>query len=284
MKWEEGRSGGVEDRRGLTAGHYAGGGGIAVVVVALIGYFVFGIDPRQILDSSQNQPAALSDSQTPGTSCPQGDETCHFADVIHTSANDTWAAIFKAEGKSYRPSTIVLYNGMTQTGCGGGDAQMGPFYCPEDERVYLDLDFFNTLEQQLGAKGDFARAYVIAHEVGHHIQKLQGISDAVTAREQRLSQSGANALSVKLELQADCYAGVWAKQSNLKMNWLEAGDIEEALGAASSVGDDTLEKATQGVVIPDSFTHGTSAQRMRWFKAGFDTGQPGACDTFNGAI
>ncbi len=285
MKWEEGRSGGVEDRRGLGVGHVAGGGGVAAIVIALIGYFVFGIDPRQMLDATQVQsPAAVSGDQTPGTSCPQGDDTCRFADVIHTSANDTWAEIFKGEGQQYRPSTIVLYSGMTQTGCGGGDAQMGPFYCPADERVYLDLDFFRTMEQQLGAKGDFARAYVIAHEVGHHIQKLTGVSDEVSAREQRLSQTGANALSVKLELQADCYAGVWAKQSNVKMNWLEAGDIDEALNAASSVGDDTLQKAARGTVVPDSFTHGSSEQRMHWFKAGFDSGNPGACDTFGGAL
>ena len=281
MKWEDGRSGGVEDRRGLSAGHYVGGGGIAVIIIALIGYFFFGIDPRQILGTVQTQaPTAQVADGVPGTQCPQGDEACHFADVIHASTDDTWAAIFAAEGKTYRPSTISLYSGGTETGCGQGETAMGPFYCPEDEKIYLDLDFFNTLDKQLGAPGDFAKAYVIAHEAGHHVQKLLGISDKVQAAQQNLNETDANVLSVKLELQADCFAGVWAKQSNTRMNWLESGDVEEGLKAAAAVGDDTLQKQTQGVVVPDSFTHGTSAQRMKWFKTGFDSGKPAACDTF----
>ncbi len=283
MKWEEGRESGVEDRRGLSAGHYIGGGGIGAVVLGLIGYFVFGINPSTTINAVNNLQTPQNQSVAPGA-CPQGDDTCRFVDVIHTSADDTWAAIFNAEGKTYRRSNIVLYSGGTGTACGTGQAAMGPFYCPGDETVYLDLDFFNTMDQQLGAKGDFARAYVIAHEVGHHIQKLNGISDRVSAAEQNGSERQANALSVKLELQADCYAGVWAKQSNTKMNWLEAGDIDEAINAASSVGDDTLQKETQGVVVPDSFTHGTSAQRMKWFKTGYSSGEPSSCDTFNGAI
>ena len=173
----------------------------------------------------------------------------------------------------------MLYSEDTQTACGDGNAAMGPFYCPEDERVYIDLDFFNTLDKQLGAPGDFAKAYVIAHEVGHHIQKLLGVSDAVTQKQQD-NPDEANALSVRLELQADCYAGVWAKQSNSKMNWINTKDVEQGLNAAAAVGDDTLEKKTQGQVVPDSFTHGTSAQRMHWFKTGYDTGNPQACDTF----
>ena len=158
---------------------------------------------------------------------------------------------------------------------------MGPFYCPSDEKVYIDLDFFRTLDSQLGAPGDFAKAYVIAHEVGHHVQKVLGTSEAVSRQEQRLSKAGANALSVKLELQADCYAGVWAKRANDKENWIEAGDIDEALGAATAVGDDTLQRKSQGRVVPDSFTHGSSAQRMQWFKAGFRAGDPSDCDTFS---
>ncbi len=286
MKWEDGRESGIEDRRGgLSAGHFIGGGGIGAVVLGLIGYFVFGISPSTTINAVNNLQQQPGQSQSVATSkCPQGDDTCRFVDVIHTSADDTWAAIFQNEGRSYRPSRIVLYTGGTETGCGEGEAAMGPFYCPEDERVYLDTDFFNTMDQQLGAKGDFARAYVIAHEVGHHIQKLTGISDQVSAAEQRGTKRQANALSVKLELQADCYAGVWAKQSNSKMNWLDSGDVEEAINAASSVGDDTLQKETQGVVVPDSFTHGTSAQRVTWFKTGYSSGDPNACDTFNGAI
>ena len=283
MKWEDGRESGIEDRRGLSAGHYIGGGGIGAVVLGLIGYFVFGINPSTTINAVNNLQTPQNQSVALGA-CPQGDDTCRFVDVIHTSADDTWASIFKAEGKTYRRSNIVLYSGGTGTACGTGQAAMGPFYCPGDETVYLDLDFFNTMDQQLGAKGDFARAYVIAHEVGHHIQKLNGISDRVSAAEQNGTERQANALSVKLELQADCYAGVWAKQSNTKMNWLEAGDIDEAINAASSVGDDTLQKETQGVVVPDSFTHGTSAQRMKWFKTGYASGEPSSCDTFNGAI
>jgi predicted metalloprotease len=258
-------------------GPVAGGGGLVLVVVALIGYFVFGIDPQTIM-SAGNQSAPASDVQT-STGTP-GDEEGQFADVVHTSANDTWQALFQSEGKTYRPSTIVLYTQGTTTGCGMGEAAMGPFYCPADEKVYIDLDFFRTLDGQLGAPGDFAKAYVIAHEVGHHIQKLEGTSDAVSRQEQRLSKTGANALSVKLELQADCYAGVWAKRANDKEHWIEAGDIDEALGAATAVGDDTLQEKAQGRVVPDSFTHGSSAQRSQWFKAGFRAGDPADCDTF----
>lgn len=283
MRWQMGRRGGVEDRRGGGGGMgpVAGGGGIVLVVVALIGYFVFGIDPQQIMSAGSqvggSQPVAESQTSKGSPS----DEEGQFADVIHTSANDTWAELFKSGDERYRPSTIVLYSQGTQTGCGYGEAAMGPFYCPGDEKVYIDLDFFRTLDGQLGAPGDFAKAYVIAHEVGHHVQKVLGTSDKVAREEQRLSKTGANALSVKLELQADCYAGVWAKQSNAKENWIEAGDIDEALGAATAVGDDTLQERAQGRVVPDSFTHGSSAQRAQWFKAGFASGDPNACDTFS---
>jgi predicted metalloprotease len=282
MRWQGGRQSGVEDRRGGGGGGMgpvAGGGGIVLVVVALIGYFVFGIDPQTIMSAGSQTQTSTSATQT-STGTP-GDEDGQFADVIHTSANDTWEGLFRAAGKSYRPSTIVLYTQGTQTGCGFGEAAMGPFYCPADERVYIDLDFFRTMDSQLGAPGDFARAYVIAHEVGHHIQKLEGTSDQVSREQQRLSKTGANALSVKLELQADCYAGVWAKQANDKKHWIEAGDIDEAMGAATAVGDDTLQEKAQGRVVPDSFTHGTAAQRTHWFKAGFTTGDPGSCDTFS---
>ncbi|CAM3136082.1 KPN_02809 family neutral zinc metallopeptidase [Asticcacaulis taihuensis] len=279
MRWQGGRRGGVEDRRGGGGGMgpVAGGGGLVLVVVALIGYFVFGIDPQTIM-SAGSQSAPTSDVQA-STGTP-GDEEGQFADVIHTSANDTWQALFQSEGKDFRPSTIVLYTQGTPTGCGMGEAAMGPFYCPADEKVYIDLDFFRTLDNQLGAPGDFAKAYVIAHEVGHHIQKLEGASDAVSRQEQHLSKAGANALSVKLELQADCYAGVWAKRANDKEHWIEAGDIDEALGAATAVGDDTLQEKAQGRVVPDSFTHGSAAQRTQWFKAGFRAGDPADCRTF----
>ena len=284
MKWEDGRRGGVEDRRGsggLGAPHYIGGGGLGMIIIALIGYFVFHIDPAKLLSAVDTQPPAATAPESAAiASCASDDEACNFADVIHTSADDTWAEIFKAEGKTYRPSTITLYSGGTTTACGYGESAMGPFYCPGDQRVYLDLDFFNQLDQQLGAPGDFAKAYVIAHEVGHHVQNELGVSEAVSQKEQTVSPTEANTLSVKLELQADCYAGVWAKRSNDEKHWIEAGDVDEALNAAAAVGDDTLQKKAQGRVVPDSFTHGTSAMRMKWFKAGFESGSPSSCDTF----
>ncbi len=283
MDWEEGRTSGVEDRRGQGGGfgapHYIGGGGIGAIVIALIGYFVFHIDPRALLGAQQQVGPAAQPPSIASGACPAGDQDCRFADIIHTSADDTWAALFQARGQTYRRSTIVLYSEDTPTGCGDGNAAMGPFYCPEDERVYLDLDFFNTLDKQLGAPGDFAKAYVIAHEVGHHVQNLLGVSDKVS-RLQQSRPDEANALSVKLELQADCYAGVWARQSNTKLNWINTDDVRQGLNAAAAVGDDTLQKETQGRVVPDSFTHGTSAQRMHWFTAGYDSGNPRACDTF----
>ena len=280
MKWQDGRESGVEDRRGGggRGPGMIGGGGVGVGIIALIGYFFFGIDPQKILGSVDTTAPSTQEAASVGA---PDDDDARFVDVIHTSANDTWAAIFKAEGKPYHSSTVVLYDTATSTGCGTGQAAMGPFYCPQDERVYLDLSFNQTLEQQLGAKGDFAKAYVIAHEVGHHIQNLLGVSEQVEKAEQRLSKSAGNKLSVRLELQADCYAGVWAQQSNSQMNWLEAGDIEEAINAASAVGDDTLQEASQGQVVPDSFTHGSSADRVRWFKAGFAKGDPADCDTFS---
>lgn len=289
MRWQDGRESGVEDRRGgggIGTPHIVGGGSLGVIIVVLLLSFVFHVDPRQLLSATGGDAGteAAGSSPVAASSCPAGDETCRFADIVHTSTGDVWSSIFAAEGKTYRPSAIVLYSQGTQTGCGYGQSAMGPFYCPEDEKIYLDLDFFNTLEQQLGARGDFARAYVIAHEEGHHIQKLLGVSDAVHDQEQGLSKTAANRLSVRLELQADCYAGVWARRSDDQKHWLEAGDIDEALGAAAAVGDDTLQKETQGRVVPDSFTHGTSAQRERWFKAGFAKGDPADCDTFGGSI
>ncbi|MGZ3297730.1 MAG: KPN_02809 family neutral zinc metallopeptidase [Asticcacaulis sp.] len=290
MDWEDGRTSGVEDRRGDGGGfggsgfglpHVIGGGGIGAFIIALIAYFVFHISPNSLMSGSgQTSPGGFQPEQAAASTCPAGDQACLFTDTIHTSADDTWEEIFKAQGKPYRRSTMVLYTGGTQTGCGGGDAAMGPFYCPQDERVYLDLDFFNTMSQQLGAPGDFARAYVIAHEVGHHVQNLLGVSDRVT-QEMQDNPSRANALSVRLELQADCYAGVWANRSNKEKNWIHPDDIRAGLNAAAAVGDDTLQKETQGRVVPDSFTHGTSAQRMQWFQTGFTTGDPQQCDTFS---
>ncbi|EGF89534.1 neutral zinc metallopeptidase family protein [Asticcacaulis biprosthecium C19] len=278
MKWEGGRRGGVEDRRGLGGPGMIGGGGIVAVILALAGYYFFGIDPQTVLSGLEAVQGGQQQQQA-SVGAPQ-DEAGAFVDTVHTSANDAWVELFQAQGKSYQPSRVVLYEAATNTGCGTGQAAMGPFYCPADNRVYIDLSFWSTLDQQLGAKGDYARAYVIAHEVGHHVQNQLGITDYIQQQERQVSKTQANALSVKLELQADCYAGVWAYRSNTKMNWLEAGDIEEAIGAASAVGDDTLQQASQGRVVPDSFTHGSSADRIKWFKTGFSRGNPADCDTF----
>ncbi|MDC7675705.1 KPN_02809 family neutral zinc metallopeptidase [Asticcacaulis machinosus] len=276
MKWDLGRRGGVEDRRGLSGGAIAGGGGIGVIVIALIGYFL-GVDPQQL---TQIVNQAQGPTQQAGVEGTPADEEGAFADVVHTSANDVWGRIFQDSGRSYRPSTVVLYTEGTSTGCGYGQAAMGPFYCPADERVYLDLNFFQTLDTQMGAGGDFAKAYVIGHEVGHHVQNVLGLSARVQNAQGRLSEAEGNKLSVRLELQADCYAGIWARQSNDQLNWLESGDLDEALRAASAVGDDTLQKRSTGHVVPDSFTHGSSAERMQWFKTGYNSGNPDSCDTF----
>lgn len=275
VDWEGGRRSGVEDRRGLGGGALIGGGSIGAIVLALIGYFVFGIDPQTLLSQTAQVSGQASGPAAVGA-CPEGDKACEFTDVMHTSANEVWASAIRG----YEPSTLVLYTQGTQTGCGIGQSAMGPFYCPADRKVYLDLDFARTLEQQLGASGDFALAYVIGHEVGHHVQNITGLSGEVQQRQQRLSERGSNALSVKLELQADCYAGVWAKRSDAQAHWLEAGDLEEALNAASAVGDDTLQRRSGGEVVPDSFTHGTSKERVYWFRTGYSSGDPNACDTF----
>jgi hypothetical protein len=282
MDWQKGRTSGVEDRRGGgPSGPQMAGGGVVALLLALAGYYFFGIDPNAVMSAvNAVQGGPVAESSPASVTTPE-DELGKFSDVIHTSANDTWEAVFQRSGRQYRRSNMVIYTQQTRTGCGTGQAALGPFYCPEDEKVYLDLDFFNTLQSQLGAKGDFAAAYVIGHEVGHHVQKVLGISEQVHTKQQTLSQREGNALSVKLELQADCYAGVWAKVSNNDMQWLDQGDLEEAINAAAAVGDDTLQKASTGRVVPDAFTHGSSEQRMRWFRAGYEAASPKACDTFN---
>lgn len=277
MKWQLGRRGGIEDRRGKGAAGALGGGSIGLAIIAMIAYFVFGVDPQTVMNAGQQMTGATSEQGSVGT--PE-DEAGAFADVVHTSANDIWAGIFKQSGETYRPSRLVLYTEGTSTACGFGQAAMGPFYCPGDETVYIDLGFFETLDKQLGAPGDFAKAYVIGHEVGHHVQTVTGVSRAVSEQQRSLSKADANALSVKQELQADCYAGIWARLSDAQLNWLEEGDLEEGIRAASAVGDDTLQKAQTGQVVPDSFTHGSSEQRMQWFRRGYNTGNVSACDTF----
>ncbi len=272
-------SGNVEDRRGIGRGGLAVGGGlgtIAVVVLALL----FGVDPSQILNGGGGGPAEAPRQATRPGAPPQNDEEVRFVRQILGTTEDVWQDVFRRNGSSYREPTLQLFSGVADTACGRAGSAVGPFYCPGDEKVYIDLSFYDELRSRFRAPGDFAQAYVIAHEVGHHVQNLLGTSDKVTRLQQRASEAQANQLSVRLELQADCYAGVWgfyAKQRNI----LDPGDLEEALGAASAIGDDRLQRESQGYVVPDSFTHGSSEQRVRWFRAGFDSGDVRRCDTFS---
>jgi len=284
MRWRGQRqSSNVEDRRGLriTRGGMVGGG-LGMVALMLIGMFL-GIDPRLILGGAQIvesvAPPTVEDTG-PYQETPAEAEAREFLAVVLADTEDVWAARFAELGGSYRPPKLVLFNGAVQSGCGFAEAAMGPFYCPPDERVFIDTSFFDDLDRRLGAGGDFARAYVVAHEIGHHVQNLLGTSGEVRDLQQRLGGTEANQLSVRLELQADCYAGVWAHHAERMRGILEAGDIEEALGAAAAVGDDRLQRQAQGYVVPDSFTHGTSEQRMQWFRTGLDGGSMEACDTF----
>ena len=282
MRWDQGnRYGGVEDRRGM-GGIGLAGGGIGAAALGLIGYLFFGINPLVIMDAVNQVSPPTQQVGRAGT--PQ-DELGRFVDTIESSTTDVWRAAFRQMGKTYRPpESLVLYDQATGTACGTGQGAMGPFYCSRDRRVYLDLQFFQELASRFRAPGDFAQAYVIAHEVGHHVQNLLGTSEQVQHAESRAgSEAEANRYSVALELQADCYAGVWAAHaaevSGGKVA-LEQGDLEEGLRAAAAVGDDTLQKQTRGRVVPDSFTHGSAAQRQHWLQQGYSTGDPKACDTF----
>ncbi|MBU1538722.1 MAG: neutral zinc metallopeptidase [Alphaproteobacteria bacterium] len=278
MRWQGGRRGGnIDDRRGLGGGAMAGGG-IGVMILAAIGYFVFDIDPATTTQlASQFGGAGVSE----GRQGSPTDQAGAFVDVIGANIDDVWTS--RIQG--YQPPTVTLYEQGTNTGCGFGQAAMGPFYCPADRHVYLDLSFWSQLETDLGASSaDFARAYVIAHEYGHHIQTLTGLSDQVRAAQQRASgQAEANRYSVALELQADCYAGVWARNAASVSNGevaLEAGDLEAGMQTASAIGDDTLQRRQGGQVQPEGFTHGSSAQRVEWLRRGYESGDPAACDTF----
>jgi hypothetical protein len=283
MKWEGQRqSDNIEDRRG---GGMASAGkmGIGTIVVGLIASYVLGINPMQAIQlvggvQSKLSPATQPQGQLPNKATQ--DPQTAFVRTVVADTEDVWGKLFAAQGARYHAPTLVLYSGATPTACGQGQAAMGPFYCPGDQKMYLDFDFFRTLERQLHSPGEFAKAYVIAHEVGHHIQKLQGTSDKMDAMRRKVSEKQYNQLSVRLELQADCYAGVWAYHANVDRQILETGDIESALNAAAQIGDDALQKQAQGYAVPDSFTHGSSAQRVQWFKTGFTSGDVGSCNTF----
>lgn len=290
MKWEgERESDNVEDRRGQPDG--GGGGGMRLgsgrglglggVVVALLAAWLFGLDPGNVLQ--------MLDGGVPGTAAPESpaaprakpqDSPGRFVSTILASTEDVWRDYFARQQMAYRPPKLVLFSGQTGTTCGQGVAAMGPFYCPGDRSVYIDLGFYATLKERLGAPGDFAQAYVIAHEVGHHLQNLQGITAKLDEARSRVSDRVYRGLSVRLELQADCYAGVWGARAQAAKGWLASGDVEEALNAASRIGDDALQRSAGGPVVPESFTHGSSEQRVRWFRRGLEAGDLSACDTF----
>lgn len=285
MKWEGQRqSDNVEDRRSSGGGGLRLGGrgvGIGTIAVALIAGWIFGINPLTLLGLLSGGGEVAPQTQTaPAARPPADDKLAAFVSTVLADTEDVWREQFKAQGGTYREPKLVLFRGATPTACGTGQSAMGPFYCPGDQKVYIDLGFYDTLRTQLGAPGDFAQAYVIAHEVGHHVQNLLGITNKVDAQRGRLSEAQMNALSVRVELQADCLSGVWAHQAQRQRQVLEPGDLEEALNAASRIGDDALQRQSQGTVRPESFTHGTSAQRVGWFKRGMASGRMADCDTF----
>ena len=296
MRWRSGRrSNNIEDRRSSGPARMrfpfpAGGGGkkgggisLGSIVVILVLMFVFDINPLELLGGGGTlAPTSSEQSVEPQSSGGQAgdDEMKAFVSVVLADTEDTWHAAFKELGRSYKEPRLVLFRGAVQSACGFAQAAMGPFYCPGDQKVYLDLSFFEDLRRQHGAPGDFAQPYVIAHEIGHHVQNLLGTSGKVQQAQRGVDKSGANELSVMLELQADCYAGIWAHRAESARQILEEGDIEEALRAANAIGDDRLQKESRGYITPDSFTHGTSEQRMRWFKRGLTTGSLESCNTF----
>ena len=289
MRWEDERqSGNVLDDRGVSFGGGGGGGmplifgGGGIGTVVLIGLaLLFGVDPRMLLQSGGGQGSDQPVSRSaPGPRAD--DEDARFASTVLAFTEDTWNEVFAQGGVRYSPPTMVLYDQGHPTGCGFGQSAMGPFYCPADQRIYLDLSFFRELSGKFGAPGRFAEAYVIAHEVGHHVQNLMGVSEAAQRQQQQLGGARGNQISVRVELQADCFAGLWAARTQQREKFLDPGDIEQGLAAASAVGDDNLQRRTQGRVVPDAFTHGTSEQRMRWFQRGMQATSIEACDSFQG--
>lgn len=286
MRWRGRRmSSNVEDQTGRRSSSgfglpIGGKGGMSVGTLVIVGVLmlVFGIDPRQLLDGAGGvapQPAATATVPGDGQGCERS-EIHRFSCTVLADTEDTWNKVFAASGQRYPEPTLVFYAGLGQSGCGTAQSATGPFYCPADRKIYIDTSFFEQLQQQLGAGGDFARAYVIAHEVGHHVQTVTGLAEQIRREQARVGKTKGNALQVRMELQADCYAGMWARTVQ---HLLEAGDIEEALTAANAIGDDRLQRQSQGYAVPDSFTHGTSAQRMAWFRRGYESGNPADCDS-----
>lgn len=284
MRWERGRrSDNIEDRRGMRVGGKGlAGGGIGAIVLALVAMY-FGVDPSVVLNQAGGLTGAPQEASPPAPSSPEEERQKDFMSAVLADTEEVWGGLFAASGQTYRQPKLVLFSGAVESACGHASAAMGPFYCPGDQKLYLDMSFFNDLARRHDAPGDFAQAYVVAHEVGHHIQTLLGISEKVHAARQRAGEAEGNALQVRMELQADCFAGVWAHHAQAQRQVLEPGDTEEALAAAAGVGDDRLQQQARGYVVPESFTHGSSDQRMRWFQRGMTTGDPGQCDTFKAA-
>ena len=282
MRWGDGRkSDNVEDRRGIRVSRGMVGGWVGTLVLVLLSLYL-GIDPTVLLNQAPpvtGPPAETGREARP----PEENRLADFVSVVLADTEDTWKELFRRSGETYREPTLVMFSDAAESACGFADSAVGPFYCPKDGKIYIDLGFYRDLKERFRAPGDFAQAYVIAHEVGHHVQNLLGISEKVQNARARLGGSEGNRLSVRLELQADCLAGVWAHHANRARNILEAGDVEEALGAASAIGDDRLQKQTRGYVVPDTFTHGTSEQRVRWFQAGIESGDVNRCNTFTEA-
>ena len=288
MKWEGQRqSDNVEDRRAGGGGGLRLGGGIGIgtIIIAVLASLIFGINPLTVLGVlGGGGPAIVPQSQGPATKPPANDEMAGFVSTVLADTEDVWGRIMQGAGGRYAEPKLVLFRGAVGTACGTGQSAMGPFYCPGDQKVYLDMGFFETLRSRMGAPGDFAQAYVVAHEVAHHVQNQLGITGKVDALRGRISEVEMNQLSVRVELQADCFAGVWAHHSQKSKGWLERGDIEEALNAAAQIGDDNIQRKTQGTVVPESFTHGSSQQRMTWFKRGLESGSVQQCNTFDGRL
>ncbi len=288
MKWEGQRqSDNVEDRRagGGGGGIRLGGGrgiGIGTIIIAVLASWIFGINPLTVLGVlGGGGPVAAPQSQGPAARPPATDEAAAFVSTVLADTEDVWGKIMQSSGTRYSEPKLVLFRGAVGTACGTGQSAMGPFYCPGDQKVYLDMQFFDTLRSRMGAPGDFAQAYVVAHEVAHHVQNQLGITGKVDSMRGRVSEQQMNALSVRVELQADCFAGVWANHSQKSKGWLERGDLEEAMNAAAQIGDDNLQRKSQGTIVPESFTHGTSQQRMTWFRRGLESGSVQQCNTFD---
>jgi hypothetical protein len=283
MLWKGKRqSDNVEDRRGFTVGRAVGGGGLGILALALVAMF-FGIDPTVFLQDLTTTNVPTSSSSAPAVHSAAEEEQREFVSVVLADTEDAWHDLFRQMNRTYREPKLVLFTGAVESACGMAQSAVGPFYCPQDEKVYIDLDFYRELQDRFHAPGDFAQAYVIAHEIGHHVQNLLGLSSQIQEARLRADARGANALSVRQELQADCFAGVWANHANKMKPMLEAGDVEEGLNAASAIGDDRVQRQTGRTVSPDSFTHGSSAQRVSWFKRGLVNGDLRDCDTFSAA-